>query len=88
MVFAQLSSEITLGYTSFSEDLSGTHVMPENLIKTLRNMNVTNIHDVEYMALYNGSKALDALTGLTSLDLDRAHYKPKELNGKIKKMLK
>ena len=38
-----------------------THVTPQDLITTLRNMNVTNIHDVEYMALYNGSKALDAL---------------------------
>lgn len=65
-----------------------THITPENLIATLKNMNVTNIHDVEYMALYNGSKALDALTSLTSLNLDRLHYKPKELNEKIKKMLR
>lgn len=65
-----------------------THVTPENLITTLKNMNVTNVHDVEYMALYDGSKALDALMELTSLNLDRCHYKPKELNGKIKKLLK
>lgn len=65
-----------------------THVTTENLIHTLKNMNVTNVHDVEYMALYIGSKALDALTRLTSLSLDRLHYKPKELNGKIKKILK
>ena len=69
-------------------DDQNTHVTPENLITTLKNMNVTNIHDVEYMALYNGSKTLDALTKLTALNLDRLHYKPKELNGKIKKMLK
>ena len=50
-------------------------------------MNVTNIHDIEYMALYNGSKALDALTRLTSLNLDRLHYKPKELNKLIKNFL-
>jgi len=68
-------------------DDQNTHVTPENLIHTLKNMNVTNIHDVEYMALYNGSKALDALTELTTLNLDRLHYKPKELNNKIKKML-
>ena len=65
-----------------------THVTPQDLITTLRNMNVTNIHDVEYMALYNGSKALDALEQLTSLNLDRLHYKPKDLNGKIKKILR
>jgi len=68
-------------------DDQNTHVTPENLINTLKNMNVTNVHDVEYMALYHGSKALDALVELTSLDLDRLHYKPKELNRKIKKML-
>lgn len=65
-----------------------THVTPENLITTLKNMNVTNVHDVEYMALYNGSNTLDALMELTALNLDRIHYKPKELNGKIKKMLR
>lgn len=65
-----------------------THVTPENLITTLKNMNVTNIHDVEYLSLYNGSNALDALMELTSLNLDRLHYKPKELNKKIKKILK
>lgn len=69
-------------------DDQNTHVTPENLITTLKNMNVTNIHDVEYMALYNGSKALDALAQLTSLNLDRLHYKPKDLNGTIKKILK
>lgn len=69
-------------------DDQATHVTPENLITTLKNMNVTNIHDVEYMALYHGSRALDALTTLTSLGLDRLHYKPKELNGKIKKILR
>lgn len=69
-------------------DDQNTHVTPENLITTLKNMNVTNIHDVEYRALYNGSKALDALTQLTSLNLDKLHYKPKELNKKIKNLLK
>ena len=63
------------------------HVTTDHLITTLKNMNVTNIHDVEYMALYDGSKTLDALTRMTSLELDRLHYRPKDLYGKIKKML-
>jgi len=67
-------------------DDQNTHVTTEDLITTLKNMNVTNVHDVEYMALYNGSRALGALMELTSLNLDRLHYKPKELNGKIKKL--
>lgn len=64
-----------------------TPVTTQALITTLKNMNVTNVHDVEYMALYEGSKALDALVSLSGLDLDRMHYKPKELNVKIKKSL-
>lgn len=64
-----------------------THVTPEHLITTLKNMNVTNIHDMDYMALYKGSKCLDALTRLTMLPLDRRHYKPKDLNRMIKKFL-
>ena len=66
-------------------DDQGTHITTEKLIKTLKNMNVTNVHDVEYMALYEGSNALDALNKLTDMGLDFKHYKPKELNKKIKK---
>ena len=65
----------------------GTPVTTENLISTIKNMNVVNIHDFEYMALYSGSTALDAIVKLSGLDLDRVHYRPKELNGKIKKIL-
>ena len=69
-------------------DDQGTHVTAADLINTLKNMNVANVHDIEYMALYNGSKALDSLTRLTMLPLDRLHYRPKELNSMIKKFLK
>ena len=68
-------------------DEQNTHVTTNDFITTLKNMNVTNIHDIEYMALYDGSKALDALTQLTMLPLDRKHYRPKELNNMIKKFL-
>lgn len=68
-------------------DEQGTHITTDALITTLRNMNVTNIQDLEYMALYSGSNALDALTQLTMLPLDRKHYRPKELNSMIKKFL-
>lgn len=68
-------------------DNQGSHITTENLISTLKNINVTNVHDVEYLALYKGSKALDALEKLMNLNLDRLHYQPKELNKKIKKIL-
>ena len=64
-----------------------THITTDNLIDTLKNMNVTNVHDVEYMALYTGSKTLDALEKLTGLGLDFKHYRPKDLGKKIKKIL-
>lgn len=66
----------------------GDQISVGNLVKTLKNLSVVNVHDIEYMALYDGSKALDALNKLAKLDLDRIHYKPKELNRKIKKLLK
>ena len=69
-------------------DDQGTHVTTDNLITTLKNMNVANVHDIEYMALYNGSRALDALVRLTTLPLDRLHYRPKQLNSMVKKILK
>lgn len=65
----------------------GVPISTEHLIETIKNLNVANIHDVEYMALYDGSKTLDALNKLTGLNLDFAHYQPKELNKKIKKLL-
>ncbi len=70
-------------------DDQGTHITTQNLITTLKNMNVTNVHDFEYMALYSGSKTLDALTALNdTMNLDRVHYHPKDLNEKIRKILK
>ena len=68
-------------------DAQKTHVTTSNLIKTLQNMNVVNVHDIEYMAIYKGSRTLDALTQLSELELDRMHYRPKDLNKKIKKIL-
>lgn len=51
---------------------------------TLKNMNVVNIHDIEYTALYNGSQELGVLAQLTLLPLAKMNYRPKELNGIIK----
>ena len=64
-----------------------THITSENIIETLKNMNVVNVNDIEYTALYNGSKALDALILMDDLCIDRVHYNPKDLNRIIKKIL-
>jgi len=68
-------------------DDQGTHVTTSNLIETLKNVNVANVHDVEYLALYKGSTALDALVKLTGIELDHMHYRPKDLNKFIRKFL-
>ena len=68
-------------------DTQNTHVTTDSLITTLKNMNVINVHDVEYMSLYNGSTTLNALEKLTNLELNRMHYQPKKLDKKIKKIL-
>lgn len=69
-------------------DDQGTRVTTDDLIDTLKSMNVTNVHDVEYLALYNGSPTLDSLIRLTGLVLDRLHYRPKDLRKYFKTYLK
>lgn len=64
-----------------------TPVTTANLMETLRNMGVINIHDVEYMATYMNSKALEALVQLTALQFDRTHFRPKDLRKLIKSLL-
>lgn len=69
-------------------DDQGTHVTVEELIETLKNMNVVNEHDVYYSATYTSSYTLKALEQLTELGLDFQYYKPKDLNKISKKFLK
>lgn len=66
---------------------SGSHVTTENLIRTLKNMNVTD-EGIYYRATYKGSTALSALTSMENLGLDMKRYKPTDLKKKIKKLLK
>lgn len=58
----------------------GYHITTNDLIETLKNMNVVNMHDIYYQALYGGSEALKALEANHPLMLDRRFYKPKDLN--------
>jgi transposase len=65
----------------------GTHFTPDNILDTLKNMNVSNTQDMYYTAAYKGSQVCTALNGLYNLGLDKKYYQPKELNKKIKKIL-
>jgi transposase len=66
-------------------DQYGTHFSTENILETLRNMNVMNLQDTFYSATYTSSKVCTALNGVFGLGLDKKHYLPKELNKKILK---
>lgn len=65
----------------------GTHFTMENIIETLKNMQVINMHDMYYQSIYNGSQVCTALNAVFDLALDKEYYIPKELNKKIKKIL-
>ena len=67
-------------------DQQGTHFTIENIVETLRNMEVANIEDMCYMSTYTCSQVCTALNAAFELGLDRKYYKPKELNKKLKKI--
>ncbi len=67
-------------------DQYGTHFTTDNILDTLKNMNVSNTQDMYYTATYKGSQVCTALNGLYGLGLDKKYYQPKELNKKIKKI--
>jgi transposase len=69
-------------------DDNGTHFTIDRILQTIRNMNVTNAHDLYYIATYNGSRVCNAFNELFRLGLNRRYYQPKELNKKIKNILK
>lgn len=67
-------------------DQYGTHFTTENILETLRNMNVMNTQDAFYTAAYNGSQICTSLNGIFNLGLDKKYYLSKDLNKKIKKI--
>lgn len=69
-------------------DQYGTHFTTENILGTLKNMNVSNVQDMYYMATYTGSEVCTALNGIYALGLDKKYYNPKALNKKIMKISK
>lgn len=69
-------------------DLHGTHYTADTLIETMKSMDVANIEDMCYMSTYTSSDAFTALNAITGLGLNKKYYQPKELNKKIKIILK
>jgi hypothetical protein len=69
-------------------DQYGTHFTTEEILTTLRNMNVMDVQGLYYTAAYKASQVCTTFNGIYALGLDKKHYQPKELNKKIKKLLK
>lgn len=67
-------------------DQTGTHFTVENIIETLKNMEVANLEDMCYMSTYTCSQVCTALNAVFDLGLDKKYYQPKELNKKLKKI--
>ena len=66
----------------------GYHFTVDQILETLKNMKVENIHDLFYKACYTGSDVLTALNRVFPLDLDKENYRPKDINKKIRDLLK
>lgn len=62
------------------------HLMAENIIRTLQNMEVTNVQDLFYLATYTDSKTLEVLNAVYDLKLDHKYYLPKEMNKKLREI--
>jgi len=68
-------------------DQYGTHFTTDEILDTLRNMNVINAHDAYYAAAYRSSQVCTAFNGLFGMGLDKKYYLPKDLHKKIKIIL-
>lgn len=64
------------------------HFTANEIIENLKNMNVSNCHDLYYQATYESGRMCDALNAEFNIGLDKEYYLPKELNKKLRKILK
>ena len=58
------------------------HFTTDNILDTLKIMNVVNTQDAFYTSAYTGSGVCSALNAAFDLGLDKKYYLPKELNKK------
>lgn len=69
-------------------DQTGHHFTTDQILDTLKAMNVMNFQDTFYAATYDCGEVCTALNAAFGLGLDRKYYEPKALNKKLKKLLK
>lgn len=65
-------------------DRNGTHFTDDQILETLRNMEVLNCEDAYYQSCYSGSDVLDAFEQIYQLGLNKKYYLPKTLNKFLK----
>jgi len=65
----------------------GERFTADNILDTLRNMNVVSFKGSMYAAAYTASRVCTSLNALFGLGLDKKLYQPKELDKKLKKIL-
>ena len=66
----------------------GYHFTTDEIIETLKNMEVANIDDICYLSTYTGSKLCTALNQVSELELNNKYYMPKVLNSVARKLSK
>jgi transposase len=62
------------------------HCTTDNIIDTLKKMDVVNVENMYYLSTYTGSKTCTALNAVFDIGLDKKYYKPKELNKKSRNL--
>ena len=67
---------------------TGKHFTTDQILDTLKVMNVMNFQDSFYAATYDCGEVCTALNAAFDLGLDRKYYEPKALNKTLKKILK
>ena len=69
-------------------DQTGTHFTTDQILETLKVMNVMNFQDTFYASAYTESEVGIALNAAFDLGLNKKYYRPKDLNKKLKEILK
>ena len=69
-------------------DQTGTHFTTDQVLETLKVMNVMNFQDTFYASAYTESDVGIALNAAFDLGLNKKYYQPKDLNKKLKNILK
>ena len=69
-------------------DQYGTHFTTEQILDTLKVMNVMNFQDTFYASTFTESDVSTALNAVFELGLNKKYHQPKDLTKKLKKLLK